>query len=256
MNSYSVIPWRGMLLALLFSALTACAAPPPRPPMLGSHPWPTDSQGQLIEGTAMILALVNYHGLPVEACIITSSGNSTLDEEAIRRVGRTVFHPELIQGHPISGYVRYPITFALNGKSSIKPSTGRTDRRRVCETRPIAGVSAADLAIAQDVHLTIAPTQDGLVPGTTKPWSLDERGKPVHLGATERVLVDASGHLIESGKLISHDVHKNGYDTVNPAHDPARFPGFVQAASARLSTAVFATADESHWQLVDFNFGS
>ena len=223
--------------------------------MQGSHPWPTDSQGHMIEGTTMVLALVNYHGLPVEACIETSSGNSTLDEEAIRRVSRTVFHPELIQGRPISGYVRDPITFALNGQGSINTPAGRTDQHPVCNTQPIAGVPAAELAIAQNVHLITTPTQGGLVPGTTTSWPIDERGKPVHLRATERVLVDASGHLIESGKLISHDVDKYGYDTVNPSHDPARFAGFVQAASARLSTVVFATANEPHWQVVDFDFG-
>src|SRR6185312_14108331 len=128
MNNITALTWRGSFCVFLLSALTACATPHSAPPMLGSHPWPTDSEGRAIQGTTTVMALVNYHGLPVAACIDTSSGNSMLDEEAIRRVGRMTFHPELVEGRPINGYARLPITFSLSGQASVDTTAGHAGR--------------------------------------------------------------------------------------------------------------------------------
>lgn len=253
MNADTGVVWVRVVCALLLPILTACAESDSRQ-WLGNHPWPLDSTGQPAVGTTKVLVLVNYHGLPVEACINSSSGNYALDEEAIRRVARLTFAPYMKQGWPITSYARVPIAF---GHGTHEPPTTTEGQHAtwICQTEPLVGASTAEQALAHDTELTIVPTREGLVPGSDNAWPLDAHGKPVKLDAYEDVLVDASGHIVKFGPLSPKEVDEYGLVMTNRAPASVNFKGFTQAASAKLAKVSFAVSDEEHWQTVKFHFG-
>lgn len=76
-------------------------------------PYPSVAFQMRIEGTVMLKALVQPDGSCGEVLLAKSSGNSLLDDSALRTVAQWKFVPAKSQGKDISQWVSIPITFAL-----------------------------------------------------------------------------------------------------------------------------------------------
>lgn len=226
----------GLCLALL--ALTGCATPN-REPLLYKNPWPKNSDGQYVGGTATVLALIDYYGVPVAACIERSSGNSALDSEAIRRsTSGKKFTPELIAGSPINGYARLPVTF-IPPTDPAPPKDPELPATDSCKFYPLAGVSSEELKLAKEIHITISRNSAGKVPETNESWPIDPNGKPVDMDGFVRVLIDPAGHLLKSAPL-----------------KPDGFEAFNKAASIKAASANYPRSTLEHWEVVQFQFRS
>ena len=80
-------------------------------------PYPSVAFQMRIEGTVMLKALVLPDGSCGEVLLAKSSGNSLLDDSALRTVAQWKFVPAKSQGKEISQWVSIPITFALKRRS-------------------------------------------------------------------------------------------------------------------------------------------
>lgn len=102
-------------------------------PMIDGRPWPMDAPGHYAQGTVVVFGLVNEGGLMVEACVAQSSGNAELDLAAVRRLVNKRFQSGTKNGVPVSGYVRAPVMFYLDGADHPAPPHSRSE----CQTRPV-----------------------------------------------------------------------------------------------------------------------
>lgn len=81
-------------------------APPP--------PYPRDALRTGAEGTVLLRVLVDVDGRPLEVTVERSSGNRSLDREAVRHVQqRWRFEPALQEGRAVEAYGLVPIGFNL-----------------------------------------------------------------------------------------------------------------------------------------------
>lgn len=86
--------------------LRYAVAPPP--------PYPRDALRAGIEGTVLLRVLVDVDGRPLEVLVERSSGNRSLDREAVRHVQqRWRFEPALQDGRAVQAYGLVPIGFNL-----------------------------------------------------------------------------------------------------------------------------------------------
>ena len=82
-------------------------APPP--------PYPALAEKRRMQGTVVLMILVDAQGNPIEVTIEQSSGSSLLDEAARKFIqARWRFVPAQMDGTPISAYARVPIKFTLD----------------------------------------------------------------------------------------------------------------------------------------------
>lgn len=138
--------------------------------MLDDQPWPVYSNGQYAEGTTTVLLLLNYHGVPVEACIAQSSGNSEFDQLAIPRALTYTYLPTRRDGWPIEAYVREPIHFSAAKKSAVVESPEATNVA-VCRTQRLVNVPANEAALIHHPIVTIEPTGSGHVFQDKAAWN-------------------------------------------------------------------------------------
>jgi TonB family protein len=103
--------------------------------MLDGRPWPLDAQGNYAEGTPVLFGLVDENGQMIEACILQSSGNASLDSEAVRKIARLRFDPGRRNGKPVKGYARIPVPLYVDGSVHPIPPL-----RSTCQTQPITGL--------------------------------------------------------------------------------------------------------------------
>jgi len=101
-------------------------------PMIDGDPWPLDAQGNYAQGTPVLFALVDESGQMIEACILQSSGNASLDKEAVRKVAHWQFGPEIRNGKRVKGYARIPVPLYVDG--SVHPAA---PLRGSCQTQPV-----------------------------------------------------------------------------------------------------------------------
>lgn len=224
-----------MLLALM-TGLAGCASQLPQHRiMLDGEPWPLDANGHIVTGTTVVFTLIDYRGVVVEACIEQSSGNDALDKSAIRRMAAASYHPEIKSGFPASSYVLTPVTFGPTGtKSAPLPNIPEGER---CETKPLLGISAAEVAAAEGKRVTIFPTPAGVVPDVGQPWPTDMNGVPINVDVYTTVLVDKTGHIISVG-----------------SPKPNNYAAFNAMASQAIAKMTFASGDVEHWTVVGFHF--
>ena len=76
-------------------------------------PYPSVVFQMRIQGTVMLKALVLPDGTCGEVVLARSSGNSMLDESALKTVAQWKFTPAKSQGKDISQWVSIPITFSI-----------------------------------------------------------------------------------------------------------------------------------------------
>jgi TonB family protein len=205
--------------------------------MLNRGPWPKNANGQYAEGRASVLLSVNYHGIPVAACIEQSTGNAALDVEAIRRaIAPGKFSPELKNGSPANSYARFPVEFSLTGNpvASVDSQAALT---KECEPQPIPGVSLNELALSRQPKFTILRTPYGQIPDTNEEWPSEADGKPVNMDGFIWVLIDSTGQMMSTQPL-----------------NPNRFDQFGRAVSKKLAAMTFPRSDEKHWEIVKFQF--
>ena len=89
------------------AALLTRFAPPP--------PYPALAEKRRLQGTVVLMILVDAEGNPVDVTVEQSSGSSLLDEAARKFVkARWRFVPAQAGGVAISAYARVPIRFSLN----------------------------------------------------------------------------------------------------------------------------------------------
>ena len=89
------------------AALMTRVAPPP--------PYPALAEKRRLQGTVVLMILVDAEGNPVDVTVEQSSGSSLLDEAARKFVkARWRFVPAQAGGVAISAYARVPIRFSLN----------------------------------------------------------------------------------------------------------------------------------------------
>ena len=137
------------LVVVAFLALCGCAATKPpslvttapsqaavatAPPKFHGNPWPLDAQGKPLQGTTLVMGLVDPTGHMVEACINRSSGHVPLDRLAVRWLSTQPFKPVVRNGFPSAGYVRVPVAF-LTGTATPTPFP-----TTYCKTQPVASV--------------------------------------------------------------------------------------------------------------------
>ena len=86
--------------------LRLAVAPPP--------PYPRDALAAGAEGTVMLRVLVDVDGRPLEVSVERSSGNRSLDRQALRQVQqRWRFQPAMRDGQPVQAWGLVPIDFNL-----------------------------------------------------------------------------------------------------------------------------------------------
>jgi protein TonB len=67
-----------------------------------------------MEGTVLLLVLVDEHGKPVQVKVEQSSGYPLLDKSAREQVlSAWQFQPAVIDGHAVKAWARVPVSFAL-----------------------------------------------------------------------------------------------------------------------------------------------
>lgn len=89
------------------AALMTRVAPPP--------PYPALAEKRRLQGTVVLMILVDAEGNPVDVTVEQSSGSSLLDEAARKFVkARWRFVPAQAGGVAISAYARVPIRFSLD----------------------------------------------------------------------------------------------------------------------------------------------
>jgi TonB family protein len=84
--------------------------------MLVPPVYPKDAEKKGIEGTVDMRILVTERGTVDEVEISQSSGNSSMDEAAVRAAKRTRFRPAIKDGQRVAMWINYPIQFALAKK--------------------------------------------------------------------------------------------------------------------------------------------
>lgn len=208
--------------------------PHKRIPMLDGAPWPQDVNGKYLNGTTVIVMLVNFHGIGTEICMERSSGNTILDKDAVHRMMHRSFKPAMKEGWPINSYARIPVSFNAFGYVMAVPSPPSVPEQ--CSSKPVPGVSPAELALSHDTEITIHPTSDDKVPGTGLSWPTDAKNDRVQLNVDVDVLLDSAGNI------STIDNVKSGY---------AAFDAFT---STSLSHATFLPSDRKHWHGVAFHF--
>ena len=114
------------------SAASARAADATPSPMFHGNPWPLDAQGRPLQGTTLVMGLVDPTGHMTEACINRSSGHVSLDRLAVRWLSTQAFKPVVRYGFPSAGYVRVPVSF----QAGTVPPTPFP--KTYCQTQPIA----------------------------------------------------------------------------------------------------------------------
>ena len=65
-----------------------------------------------LEGTVYIVAIIDENGRVIESIILKGIGRG-LDEEALKAVSKTKFHPGLQRGKPVKVKITIPIKFVL-----------------------------------------------------------------------------------------------------------------------------------------------
>lgn len=76
-------------------------------------PYPSVAFQMRIQGTVMLKALVLPDGTCGDVVLARSSGNSFLDESALKTVAQWKFTPAKSQGKDVSQWVSIPITFSI-----------------------------------------------------------------------------------------------------------------------------------------------
>jgi protein TonB len=76
-------------------------------------PYPSVAFQMRIEGTVMLKALVMPDGTCSQVMLARTSGNSLLDESALKTVAQWKFTPAKSQGKDISQWVNIPIVFSI-----------------------------------------------------------------------------------------------------------------------------------------------
>jgi protein TonB len=76
-------------------------------------PYPSVAFQMRIEGTAMLKALVLPDGSCSEVVLVKTSGNSMLDDSALKTVAQWKFTPAKSQGKEVSQWVSIPIIFSI-----------------------------------------------------------------------------------------------------------------------------------------------
>ncbi|GAB3094779.1 energy transducer TonB [Lysobacter terrae] len=130
MSAYSAMPRlfvrSGAWLALvLFAALSsACeqsaqpqepAPPAPTQPMAQDTPppdYPPELACKQVGGTTVLNVALAANGYPVKIDIVTSSGNKTLDDSAVKAVHDWKFRPATVRGKPTTSKIQVPVTFS------------------------------------------------------------------------------------------------------------------------------------------------
>jgi periplasmic protein TonB len=76
--------------------------------------FPTQALRAHVEGTVLLLVLVDETGKPVEVKVEHSSGSPLLDKSAREQVlAGWQFQPAVIDGHAVKAWARVPVSFAL-----------------------------------------------------------------------------------------------------------------------------------------------
>jgi protein TonB len=107
-------------LAALGTATTDPAPPPAMEataPLVGNPAptYPVMARRRGIEGRVVLRVTVSPAGIPDQIDVRESTGHPSLDQAAIRAVGKWRFQPATVTGRPVSGTVDIPIVFRLDG---------------------------------------------------------------------------------------------------------------------------------------------
>lgn len=78
--------------------------------------YPVDAISAGIEGKVWVKALVNESGSVVDVRLGKSSGNSLLDEAAVRVAKKNTFKPAMQNGEPVAVWITYSVVFTLADK--------------------------------------------------------------------------------------------------------------------------------------------
>ncbi|GAB3784614.1 energy transducer TonB [Dyella agri] len=222
------------VLALLMG-LAGCVPPPQHRVTLDGAPWPVDAAGRPATGETLLLILVDYRGVPVEACIEKSSGNDVLDASAIKHMTTHLYQPEMKNGFPASSYLRVPVNFGSAADAAVAWPPSQAARE--CQPQPVPGISPSELALVAQKQFTVSPTSAGEVPGVGQPWPADANGKPSSIDAYAHVLVDPAGHIVAIEGL-----------------KPDIYTAFNTHASHTITGMRFAPSNVQHWEVVAFHF--
>lgn len=136
-------PWLVAALSLLNGCAPMSTQQPmrqqvplvPEHPEFHGHPWPLDTSGHKLQGTTLVMALVDATGSVTEACINRTSDHVELDQLAVQWLAEQHLRPASRNGVAVSGYVRMPIEF------TTLPPELRTPPgypKAYCQTRPVA----------------------------------------------------------------------------------------------------------------------
>lgn len=132
---------------LVFAVCIAASACTHRPsPLLGGRPWPTDTEGHYVEGTAQVVVLVSSEGRALGACLERSAGNATLDFNALHRFDATQFRPEIKEGVRVTSWARIPVAYTLPGHTPATPLQSYPVSRKgfdVCTAQLVERTEAA-----------------------------------------------------------------------------------------------------------------
>jgi len=110
---------RSFALLLAVSALAACAAVPPTPPLaITSHvptaaDYPIESVSLREQGATVVQYLVLADGTVGDTIIASPSGSPRLDQAAIRLVTGWRYKPATQNGRPVPAWLDANVVFAL-----------------------------------------------------------------------------------------------------------------------------------------------
>jgi len=117
-----------LALAVVTVALLGCGSQPqapaaggiegpPRAENLVQPAYPEEARKAGVEGTTMVEVTVGADGAVLGCSLVTSSGNSFLDEAAVGAVRSSGFAPGTVEGKPVEMKVKVPFRFKLGDKT-------------------------------------------------------------------------------------------------------------------------------------------
>ncbi len=89
--------------AIAPTEVAAVQTPPPD--------YPAELACSGVGGKSVLRVVVGPQGTPTEVSLVTSSGNSQLDDSAARRVREWKFNPATRNGQPVPTTIQVPVSF-------------------------------------------------------------------------------------------------------------------------------------------------
>jgi hypothetical protein len=210
--------------------------------VLDSGKWPMQ-EGKFLSGTAVVFLRVAWDGTPVQGCLAQSTGNSSLDESALRTAGgmHVAAPPGSGLPHPFNANLPLQLDAGRPASETIVVSPGP---KHACDPvdLPAYGPAMRRRAYEAAHIIEVSPGQDGLVPDTNAAWPRDRDGRLIKAEVQITAIVKG-GHLDDASRTFTPE-------TNTPREGP-----FIVAAIRKTEKLPFdAASDPDHIGQINVRF--